>query len=84
MDFASEHPEAYQRGVAQAAGDHALLARLRASGAAQRRDGEFERAHPEVARPFVRDIEARADQHRVRGIDTIRPNRKKAKKRGRR
>jgi hypothetical protein len=26
----------------------------------RRRDGAFEAAHPELAKPFVRDIEARA------------------------
>ena len=56
------------------------MARLVASGRVKRRDGEFEARHPEVARPFVADITRRLPP--ARGMDTIRPNRKKqAKKR---
>lgn len=63
-----------------AARDRDALARLRASGRVQRRDGRFELLHPDVARPFVRDIERRAAAFRP-GADTIRPKAKKSRKR---
>lgn len=46
---------------AQAAIDRDTLARLVAMGKVQRADGEYERTHPEVARPFVADIKRRVD-----------------------
>ena len=66
----------------RAAADRDLLARLRREGRVRREDGEYERRHPEVARPFVHGIEQRAfADRRNRGMDTIRPKRKKGKKR---
>lgn len=43
----------------KAAGDRDLLARLRRTLKVFRRDGEFEQRHPEIAKPFVRDIQLR-------------------------
>lgn len=40
--------------------DRERLVQLRRRGRVQRRDLEYELRHPEVAGPFVRDIEARA------------------------
>lgn len=54
--------------------DRGLLARLRRLGKVRRHDGRYELAHPEAARPFVRDIEARAKP----GINlAIRPKKRK-------
>lgn len=64
-------------------GDRALLAGLLASGRVLRRDGEYERRHPGVAGPFTADIERLAAALRP-GAGTVRPNAKRAKKRGRR
>lgn len=76
-------PEAQAIAERHAAEDRDLLARLRKEGKVQRRDGEFELRHPEVARPFVKDIERRVAAMRP-GADTIRPNRKKQAKRSKR
>lgn len=73
-------PEVQALAERRAAEDRDLLARLVASRKVQRRDGEYEARHPEVARPFVRDIEARVRASRP-GMDTIRPNPKRRKKR---
>lgn len=73
-------PEAQAIAERHAAEDRDLLARLVASKRAQRRDGEYELRHPDVARPFVRDIERRVLAQRP-GMDTIRPRKKKPKKR---
>lgn len=70
-------PEAQAIAERHAAEDRDLLARLRRSGAVRRRDGEYEVAHPQVARPFVADIERRAFPPKNLAI---RPNAKKAKK----
>lgn len=40
--------------------DRGFLARLRRAGKVIRRSGEYEVRHPEVAKPFIRDIEERA------------------------
>lgn len=50
----------YVDALVQANRDRGFLARLRRLGKVRRQDGAYELAHPEVARPFVRDIEARA------------------------
>ena len=46
--------------MVRANADRGLLARLRREGLVRRFDGKHEVRHPERARPFVRDIEARA------------------------
>jgi hypothetical protein len=46
--------------IVKANADRAFLARLRRSGRVRRLDGPFELAHPDVAKPFIRDIEERA------------------------
>ncbi len=64
--------------LVRANADRGRLARLRRAGRVIRRDGEFELRHPEVARPFVRDIEARAKP----AINlVIRPKKSKPKRR---
>lgn len=75
-------PEAMAVAERHAAEDLALLARLRASGRVQRRDGEYERRYPEVARPFIAKVERLAAAQRP-GMDTIRPRKKPGKKRRR-
>ena len=75
-------PEAQEIARLRGAEDRDLLARLRRTGLVRRQDGVYETRHPDVARPFVRDIEARAfGDRRSRGMDTIRP---KKRKKGRR
>lgn len=64
--------------------DRLRASRLRRAGTLIRRDGEYERRHPEVARPFARAIEELAFPERRNGMDTIRPNTKKARKKGKR
>lgn len=76
-------PEAMAVAERHAAEDLALLARLRASGRVQRRDGEYERRHPEVAKPFVAKVERLAATKRP-GADTVRPNPKNRRKKGKR
>lgn len=46
--------------MVRANADRDRLARLRRAGRVYRRDGAYEMRHYEVARPFIRDIEARA------------------------
>lgn len=46
--------------MVKANADRGVLARLRRSGLVRRIDGRPELAHPERAKPFVRDIEERA------------------------
>lgn len=55
------------------------LARLVAKRAVMRRDGPYERGHPNLTRPFVKDIERRAARFR-NGMDTIRPNKRRKKR----
>jgi hypothetical protein len=70
-------PEA--RAIAEkiAASDRDLLAKLRRRGLVKRQDGPYELHHPEVAKPFIRDIEERA---RPKVNLAIRPNKKKRKR----
>lgn len=70
-------PEVLALARLRAEEDRGLLARLRRLGKVQRGDGAYERSHPEVAKPFVRDIETRAFPARNLAI------RPKAKKRRR-
>lgn len=46
--------------MVKANSDRGFLARLRRLGRVRRNDGKYELAHPEVSKPFVRDIEERA------------------------
>lgn len=46
--------------MVRANADRGVLARLRKLGRVRRHNGAYELAHPEVAKPFVRDIESRA------------------------
>ena len=69
-------PEATEVARRRAAEDRDLLARLRREGTVRRHDGEYERRHPEVARPFVRDIEARAFPKREVNL-AIRPKKRR-------
>lgn len=64
--------------LVRASRDRAFLASLVASGRAQRSDGEYERRHPDVAKPFVHVITSMLP--RRTGSDTIRPNKKRQKK----
>lgn len=64
----------------QAAGDMALLGRLRVSGRVLRRDGPFERRHPEVSAPFAARVERLAAAARP-GAGTIRHKKSKRSKR---
>ena len=46
--------------MVRANADRGKLARLRRQGRVRRADNAYEMKHPEVARPFARDIEERA------------------------
>ena len=60
MTFAGFTDQEVVNAMVRANGDRDFLARLRRKGFVRRHDGKFELAHPELAKPFIRDIEDRA------------------------
>lgn len=60
MTYANFPDQEVVDAMVKANADRPFLARLRRAGRVSRRDGPYELRHPEAARPFVRDIEARA------------------------
>lgn len=62
--------------MVKANGDRARLASLVERRLAWRQDGPFDLRHPEVSRPFVKDIEARVPRRNL----AIRPKSKRRRR----